>query len=154
MTATLSDDALDPVVRKIGEVAGILNTGGAASIRDEFLAHPLEELGRALSDRQREVIELLSTLLGDSEAEVLGVPAGGTDDHWIPIRDQNGTPTGLYLVLTRRAPHLHFALGWKWEVTDAAVTVRTWAQVPLLRTDGTGSGTEPRFATADAPVRL
>src|SRR5829696_1670162 len=154
MPVTLPEDALDPVVRKIGEVAGLLTTGGSPSVRDEFLAHPLDELANALKDRQESVIELLSLILGDSNAEVLGMPAGGTEDHWLPIRDPSGEPTGLYIVLTRKPPSLIVGLGWKWSTTENRVTVSTWAHVPLLETAGTGATTRLAVATEQAPVRV
>ncbi len=154
MTITIPEDALDPIVRKIGEVAGLLSDDDSPSVRDEFLAHPLDELSHALRDRQDAVIELLGQVLGDSNAEVLGMPAGGTQDHWIPIRDPDGGETGLYIVLSRKPPSLIVGLGWKWEATENLVTVRTWAHVPILKTAGTGPSTRLAVATAEAPVKI
>ncbi|MEO8193523.1 MAG: DUF6603 domain-containing protein [Gemmatimonadales bacterium] len=154
MAVSLPEDALDPLVRKIGEVAGLLSTGGSPSVRDEFLAHPLDELANALKDRQNEVIELLSQIVGDSNAEILGMPGAGTDDHWLPIRDPDGNPTGLYVVMTRKEPSLIVGLGWKWETTEDRVTIRTWAHVPLLATAGTTATTRIAVGTEDAPVRV
>ena len=52
MPVTLPEDALDPVVAKIGEVAGILTGGPTQEINDAFLRNPLETLADALRDRQ------------------------------------------------------------------------------------------------------
>ena len=156
MPVTLPEDALDPVVAKIGEVAGILTGGATHEINDAFLRNPLETLAEALRDRQDAVIELLGMLLGDTNAEVLGMPAGGTDDHWIPIRDPDGHETGLYLVVSSKSSRMHVGLGWRFDATEGDVTVSIWAHIPLLSTNGTttGDGTRLEIATEAAPVRI
>ncbi len=156
MPITLPEDALDPVVAKIGEVAGILTGGTTQEINDAFLRNPLETLADALRDRQDAVIELLGMLLGDTNAEVLGMPAGGTDDHWIPIRDPDGHETGLYLVVSSKSGRMHMGLGWRFDATEGDVTVSIWAHIPLLSTNGTtaGDGTRLEIATEAAPVRI
>ena len=158
MSVTLPQDALDPVVRKIGEVAGILTDDDAPQVNDAFLAHPLETLAAALRERQDAIIELLGMVLGDTSAEVLGMPAGG-DDHWIPIRDQDGHETGLYLVMSSTAGRMRVGLGWRMDAVEGDVTVGLWAHIPLLSTDGTtdttaGRGTRIEIATAESPVRI
>ncbi|MES3033304.1 MAG: DUF6603 domain-containing protein [Gemmatimonadota bacterium] len=156
MTVTLPEDALDPVVRKIGEVAGFLTDGAAPQVSDAFLADPLKTLAGALSDRQDAIIELLGMLLGDTNAEVLGMPAGGTEDHWIPIRDLDGNETGLYLVVSSKEGRFHVGLGWRFDTIEGDVTVSVWAHIPLLSTNGTtvSDGTRLDIATEAAPVRI
>ncbi len=156
MPVTLPENALDPVVRKIGEVAGFLTDDAAPQISDEFLARPLDTLAAALRDRQDAIIELLGMLLGDTNAEVLGMPAGGTEDHWIPIRDLDGHETGLYLVVSSKAGRFHIGLGWRFDTVEGDVTVSVWAHIPLLSTNGTtaSNGTRLDIATEAAPVRI
>jgi hypothetical protein len=156
MPVTIPEGALDPVVQKIGEVAGFLTTDDGLQVSDAFLASPLETLAEALADRQDAIIELLGMLLGDTNAEVLGMPASGTGDHWIPIRDQDGALTGLYLVVSSAAGRFHVGLGWRFDTVEGDVTVSVWAHLPLLSTNGTtlSNGTRLDIATEAAPVRI
>lgn len=161
MAATFAADALDPVVRQVGEVAGLLIPGARAddpvTVNEQFFQDPITELGKALSDRQDEVIELLGQIMGQTSGEVLGLPAAGGEDRWIPIQGP-AADIGLYLVLRSRGTpqRLYVGLGWCWSVVDAAtgLSVSIRAQLPLLSTDGTGPGTRVDIATAQAPIRL
>lgn len=153
MSLAIPDDALDPVARKVAEVAGLISTGADPQVRDAFLAHPLEELAAAVRDRQPQLIELLGELLGSSEAGTLGLPAAG-EDRWLPINGPDGTPTGLYLVLRSDSGTLHVALGWRWTVSAGDLDVSLWAQLPLLSTGGTASSTAVNIASPEAPLRV
>ncbi|MGE0098893.1 MAG: DUF6603 domain-containing protein [Hydrogenophaga sp.] len=155
MSASFASDALDPVVRQVGEVAGLLRSGAGDSLEfnEAFARDPAAELARALSERQEEVIELLSQLMGQTDGEVLGLPAAGDDDRWIPIRRPDGD-TGLYLVMRSAEGRLFVGVGWKWSVTEGDLVVSLWAHVPLLSSDGTGPGTRVEIASAIAPLRL
>lgn len=153
MSLAIPDDALDPVARKVAEVAGLISSGSDPQVRDAFLAHPLEELAAAVRDRQPQLIELLGELLGSSEAGTLGLPAAG-EDRWLPIKGPDGAPTGLYLVLRSESGTLHVALGWRWTVTAGDLDVSLWAQLPLLSTGGTASSTAVNIASPEAPLRV
>ena len=159
MAATFASDALDPVVRQVGEVAGLLMPGAGPgdplTVNEQFFKDPITELGKALSDRQDEVIELLGQIMGQSSGEVLGLPAAGGEDRWIPIQGP-ALDIGLYLVMRSAAGRLYVGLGWRWSMADAGsgLTVAIRAQLPLLSTDGTGPGTRVDIATAQAPIRL
>jgi hypothetical protein len=93
--------------------------------------------------------------MGQTDGEVLGLPAAGDADRWIPIKGPHGD-TGLYLVMRSAGGRLHVGVGWKWSVTVTAdgLVVSICAHVPLLSTDGTGNGTCVDIATAEAPLRL
>jgi hypothetical protein len=155
MSASFASDALDPVVRQVGEVAGLLRAGAGDSVEfnEAFARDPAAELARALSERQEEVIELLGQLMGQTDGEVLGLPAAGDEDRWIPIRGPDGD-TGLFLVMRSATGRLFVGVGWKWSVTEGDLVVSLWAHVPLLSTDGTGPGTRVEIASETAPLRL
>lgn len=157
MAASFPTDALDPLVRRIGEVAGLFRPGadGAIEVNEDFFKDPITELGRAIADRQESIIELLGELMGRTSGEVVGLPAAGDVDQWIPIQGPDGD-TGLYLVLCSKLGRLHFGLGWRWRVTADELASSMWAHVPLLSTDGTttAGGTRVEVATRDAPLRL
>ena len=155
MAASFSSDALDPIVLRVGEVAGLLRSGADDSIEfnERFVRDPAAELARALSERQEEVIELLGQLMGQTDGEVLGLPAAGDEDRWIPIRGPDGD-TGLYLVMRSATGRLFVGVGWKWSVTEGDLVVSLWAHVPLLSTNGTGPGTRIEIASESAPMRL
>lgn len=155
MSASFASDALDPVVRQVGEVAGVLRAGAGDSVEfnEAFARDPAAELARALSERQEEVIELLGQLMGQTDGEVLGLPAAGDEDRWIPIRGPDGD-TGLFLVMRSAGGRLFVGVGWKWSVTEGDLVVSLWAHVPLLSTDGTGPGTRVEIASEAAPLRL
>eukprot|EP01136_Pigoraptor_vietnamica_P018183 Opistho-1_new@64404 len=142
MTASFASDAFDPVVRQVGEVAGLLRSaaGDQVEFNDRFASDPIGELAKAVSERQEEIIELLGQLMGQADGEVLGLPAAGDEDRWIPIRGPDGD-TGLYLVMRSTSGRLFVGVGWKWSVTEGDLVVSLWAHVPLLSTDGTGGGT-------------
>ena len=108
-----------------------------------------------MSARQEEVIELLGQIMGQSSGEVLGLPAAGSEDRWIPIQGP-AADIGLYLVLRSSGTpkRLYVALGWRWSIEVDALAVSLWAQLPLLSTDGTGAGTRVDIATPLAPLRL
>ena len=157
MAASFPADALDPLVRQIGEVAGLFSTraDGTIEVNEDFFKDPITELGQAISSRQEQIIDLLGELMGRTNGEVLGLPAAGDGDQWIPIQGPDGD-TGLYLVLCSKSGRLHFGLGWRWRVTADALAVSMWAHVPLLSTDGTttAGGTRVEVATPSAPLRL
>ncbi|MCU0924506.1 MAG: hypothetical protein MUF44_00255 [Hydrogenophaga sp.] len=162
MAATFASDALDPLVRQVGEVAGLLRGGpnDTVEVNEAFFKDPVTELGKAISARQEEVIDLLGQIMGQTGGEVLGLPAAGSEDRWIPIQGP-AADIGLYLVLRSSGTpqRLYLALGWRWSVAVADLTVSIWAQLPLLSTDGTtgtasGAGTRVEIATPQAPLRL
>lgn len=155
MTASFASDAFDPVVRQVGEVAGLLRSaaGDQVEFNDRFASDPIGELAKAVSERQEEIIELLGQLMGQADGEVLGLPAAGDEDRWIPIRGPDGD-TGLYLVMRSTSGRLFVGVGWKWSVTEGDLVVSLWAHVPLLSTDGTGGGTRVEIASELAPLRL
>mgnify|MGYP003613441662 CR=1 FL=1 len=77
MAATFASDALDPLVRQVGEVAGLLRSGpnDSVEVNEDFFKDPVTELGKAISARQDEVIELLGQIMCQTGGEVLGLPA-------------------------------------------------------------------------------
>lgn len=154
MAASFASNALDPVVRQVGEVAGLLTTSGdQIVVNEDFFKDPVAEFGKAVAERQQQIIELLGQLMGQTNGEVLGLPAAGDADRWIPIQGPDGA-TGLYLVMRSAGGRLYVGLGWKWSVTAGDLVVSLWAHVPLLSTDGTGDGTRVDIATPEAPMRL
>ncbi|MBL8329112.1 MAG: hypothetical protein JNJ71_09695 [Rubrivivax sp.] len=155
MSISLPSDSLDPVARKFGEVAGLLSSaaGDQIIVNDGFVRDPAAEFAKALSQRQDELIELLGLLLGQTDGEVLGLPAAGEDDRWIPIRGPDGD-TGLYLVMRSASGRLYVGVGWRWAIEIDDLNIALWAHVPLISTTGTGPGTRVEIASPTAPMRL
>ena len=135
---TLDLDALDPIVYNTGRFAGLLkrNGGNQIGFQTDWFEHPYQNYLRdSLADgEQREAfLELMASLLGSSSPQVLGLPADiGGDGQWYPISN-----SGLYLVTKEEGAWLHFGLGLRWDQTDGGLQVRTWAHLPLIRTNGT-----------------
>lgn len=157
MNARFAADSLDPLVARVGKVAGLLRQiDDDLEVNSNFVRDPVAELGQILKSRQNEVIDLLGELLGRVGSETLGLPAAGDEDQWLPIKDGSGQPTGFYVVLKSAGGLLTVGFGWRWSVTDegTGLTVRLWAQIPLLSTDGTGPGTRFEVASSTAPMRL
>lgn len=151
----------DPIIRQVGVLAGILKEqSGGVGLNDAWFGDPLGEVQDALTDESRReaLLQLLQSVLGSSNSEVLGLPGSGEGESWYPINDPAGQPTGLYIVARNTPAQLHLGLGVRWSTDVAPLTVGVWAHVPLLTTDGTTGGTNFSMGQgtpeAGSPVQL
>jgi hypothetical protein len=134
----------DPIIRQVGVLAGILKEqSGGVDLNDEWFGDPLGGVQGALNDptRREALLQLLQSVLGSSNSEVLGLPSSREGESWYPINDPAGQPTGLYIVARNTKADLQLGLGVRWSTDVAPLTVGIWAHVPLLTTNGTTGGT-------------
>ncbi|HVE80350.1 MAG TPA: hypothetical protein VNA89_15905, partial [Gemmatimonadaceae bacterium] len=154
---TVRRDELDPIVRDVGRLAGLLDgADGTLTVDESWFRDPYAQLRNALSDPEQSqaLLDLLASLLGTERAEVLGLPGPNANETWYAIKDGAGNPTGLYIVARKAGAVLHFGVGVRWSTTADPIAVRIWAHVPLIAANVPSVGTQFTTGKAGSPVQL
>lgn len=152
---TINADKLDPVVRDVGRLAGLLSiTGNQVTVDSTWFNDPYGQLKNALTDPEQSqaLLDLLGDLFSSDSADVLGLPGPNANETWYPIKDGDDKPTGLYLVARKDTNLFHIGVGVRWSTSADPITARVWAHVPLLAVGAGGANFS--MGQAGSPVQL